>query len=111
MGLLYFGISFRTSYTSYLLCLLHNQEETTGFGFKGYEIPWKIRERSDWGDVRDIHRNSGTVQKDWARINSFSLNDVVSFSIRGHKGWDRNQEEIPYAFTVSFEAINQDIPV
>jgi len=35
----------------------------------------------------------------------------VSFAIRGHKGWNRNQEEIPYAFTVSFEAINQDIPI
>ena len=51
------------------------------------------------------------MQKDWAIINSFSLNDVVSFAIRGHKGWDINQEEIPYAFTVSFEAINQDIHI
>jgi Subtilase family len=89
----------------------NTEPENTGFGFKGDEIPWKIRERNNWGDVRDIHRNNGTVQKDWAIINSYSLNDVVSFAIRGHKGWDRNQEEIPYAFTVSFEAINQDIPI
>lgn len=88
-----------------------DQEETTGFGFNGYQIPWKIRERSDWGEVREYSRNNSTVQKDWAIINSYSLNDVVSFAIRGHKGWDRNQEEIPYAFTVSFEAINQDIPI
>lgn len=86
------------------------EEEATSFGFNGYQIPWKIRERNNWG-VRDIHRNSGTMQKDWAIINSYSLNNVVSFAIRGHKGWDRNQEEIPYAFTVSFEAINQDIPI
>jgi hypothetical protein len=88
----------------------NTEQENTGFGFKGEEIPWKIRERNNWG-VRDIHRNNGTIQKDWAKINSFSLNDVVSFAIRGHKGWDRNHEEIPYAFTVSFEAINQDIPI
>lgn len=61
--------------------------------------------------MRNIHRNSSTVQKDWAIIKSFSLNDVVSFAIRGHKGWDRNHEQIPYAFTVSFEALNQDIPI
>ena len=88
-----------------------DNEETTGLGYKGDEIPWKIRERINWGDVRNIHRNSGTVQKDWAIIKSFSLNEVVSFAIRGHKGWDRNHEPIPYAFTVSFEAINQDIPI
>ncbi len=88
-----------------------DQEETTGFGYKGEEIPWKIRERNNWGEVRNFSRNNSTVQKDWAIINSYSLNDVVSFAIRGHKGWDRNREEIPYAFTVSFEAINQDIPM
>jgi hypothetical protein len=87
------------------------EEENTSFGFNGYQIPWKIRERKDWGDVQGFSRNNSSVQKDWAIINSYSLNDVVSFAIRGHKGWDRNQEEIPYAFTVSFEAINQDIPI
>jgi hypothetical protein len=51
------------------------------------------------------------VQKDWAITKSFGLNDVVSFAIRGHKGWDKNQEEIPYASTISIEAINQNIPI
>ena len=86
-------------------------EETTGFGFNGYQIPWKIGNKKNVGYVKNFNRNQSTMQKDWAIINSFSLNDVVSFAIRGHKGWDRNQEEIPYAFTVSFEAINQDIHI
>jgi len=89
----------------------NTDQEETGFGYKGEEIHWKIRERNNWGEVRNFSRNNSTVQKDWAIINSYSLNDVVSFAIRGHKGWDRNREEIPYAFTVSFEAINQDIPM
>lgn len=78
-------------------------------GFKGKEIPWKIRERNNWGEVKDYNRNNSSVQKDWAIIKSYSFNKFVSFAVRGHKGWDKNFEEIPYAFTVSFEALNQDI--
>lgn len=32
------------------------------------------------------------MQKDWAIIKSFGLDDVVTFVICCHKGWDRNQD-------------------
>jgi subtilisin family serine protease len=93
-------------------CLKTNDElEEEGNGFKGQEIPWKIKERGNWGEVREFSRNNNTIQKDWAIIKSFNLNRIISFAIRGHKGWDKNNEPIPYAFTVSIEAINQDIQV
>lgn len=71
---------------------------------------WKIKDRTDRG-VNDISRNNSTVQKDWAVIKSFQLPKEISFAIRSHKGWDKSQEEIPYAITVSLEALNASIPI
>lgn len=74
-------------------------------------IQWKIRERSNWGDVREINRNNSTVQKDWARIKSHQLPEELSFAVRAHKGWDKNKEEVPYALVVSIEVLNANIPI
>jgi hypothetical protein len=74
-------------------------------------IKWKIRERSNWGEVKDINRNNSSLQKDWAIIKSFELPEVMSFAVRGHKGWDKNKMEIPYAITVSLEILGADIPI
>lgn len=74
-------------------------------------IQWKIRERSDWGAVRGINRNQSSLQKDWVILKSYQLPEELSFAIRGHKGWDKNFESIPYAFTVSIEVIGSEIPI
>lgn len=74
-------------------------------------IQWKIRERGNWGDVTGLNRNNSTLQKDWAIIKSFELPEELSFSIRGHKGWNKNNEEIPYSFVVSIEAINSNLEI
>lgn len=72
---------------------------------------WKIMNRSDYGEVQDINRNDSTIQKDWTILKSFQLPKEISFAIRAHKGWDRNNEEIPYALAVSIEVLNANIPI
>lgn len=74
-------------------------------------IKWKIRENKDWGDVSEFNRNNSTVQKDWAILKSFNLPEEISFAIRGHKGWDKNKEEVPFAFAVSIEVLDANIPI
>lgn len=74
-------------------------------------IKWKIRERNDWGEVKDINRNNSTVQKDWTIIPAFQLPEELSFSVRAHNGWDKNKEEVPYALTVSIEVLNANVPI
>jgi subtilisin family serine protease len=71
---------------------------------------WKIKNRSDFG-VEDLNRNNSTVQKDWAIIKSYQLPTEISFAVRSHKGWDKNNEEIPYAITVTLEALNDSIAI
>ena len=72
---------------------------------------WKIHNRSDYGDAKGINRNNSTVQKDWAIIKSYDLSEDISFAVLGHKGWDKNKEEIPYALTVSLEILGANIPI
>jgi hypothetical protein len=74
-------------------------------------IPWKIRERSDWGQVDEINRNKSSLQKDWAIVKSFKLPEELHFAVLAHKGWDLNKEQIPYAITVSLEILGANIPI
>jgi hypothetical protein len=73
--------------------------------------PWKIRERSDWGEVKDLGRNKSTLQKDWAIVKSYDLPEELSFAIQAHEGWDKNSEKIPYAFVVSIEVLGSSIEI
>ncbi len=74
-------------------------------------IQWKIRERSDWGEVKDINRNNSSVQKDWVILKSYQLPEEIGFAVKGHKGWDLNKNPTPYALTVSIEVLGEDIPI
>ncbi|MDP1694690.1 MAG: S8 family peptidase [Candidatus Woesearchaeota archaeon] len=78
-------------------------------GLSGFN--WKIRNRSDYGDVLDINRNNSSLQKDWTVLKSFELPEEISFAVRGHKGWDKNKMEVPFALTVSIEILGADIPI
>jgi hypothetical protein len=73
-------------------------------------LNWKIRSRSD-GAVHDINRSNSTLQKDWTIIKSYELPEEISFAVRGHKGWNKNKMEVPYALTVSIEILGTDIPI
>jgi hypothetical protein len=72
--------------------------------------PWKLTDR-DAGAVTGINRNKSTVQKDWAIISSNRLSGDINFAVHGHKSWDKNWEEVPYAFTVSIEVLGSNIPL
>ena len=79
---------------------------------KGDPIPWMIRERNDWGHIKDFSRDRGTVQKDWASVKSYELPKTFSIAVIGHKGWSALGDDIvPYSLVVSFEAVNQDVPL
>ena len=72
---------------------------------------WCIKNRIDHGTIQDISRSNGSLQKDWTVLKSYGLPEEISFAIRGHKGWDKNKMEVPYAITVSLEILGADIPI
>ncbi|MFD2968707.1 S8 family peptidase [Sphingobacterium bambusae] len=75
-------------------------------------IPWVIGDRSNSGTVKGLNRQSSANQKDWALVRSYHLSSEISFAIVGHKGWEKDPEEsVPYAFIVSFEVLNAEIPI
>ncbi|MGE8721931.1 S8 family peptidase [Leptospira terpstrae] len=76
-------------------------------------IEWFIRERSDWGSVKDFKRNDSTLQKDWAILKSYDLPEHLSIAVVGHAGWEKDiyNEEIPYCLMVSIECLHPEIKV
>lgn len=74
-------------------------------------IPWKIRERGNWGGVEEISRNASTLQKDWAILKSYQLPEELHLAVVAHKGWDVNKEPVPYALTVSIEILGKNMPI
>lgn len=72
---------------------------------------WYIKNRVDKGKVLDISRSNSSLQKDWTILKSYELPEEISFAICGHRGWDKNKLEIPYAITVSLEILGTDIPI
>lgn len=85
----------------------YNREDRKGLR----HFNWKIKSRSDHGSVTDINRTNSTLQKDWATIKSFELPEEISFAVRGHKGWDKNKEEVQYALAISIEVLGADVPI
>jgi hypothetical protein len=75
-------------------------------------IPWKIREQDDWGEIEGVRRGNGTLQKDWAIVKSHELPADFCIAVVGHVGWDKDPDAAAkYSLTVSFEAIDQDLPL
>lgn len=75
------------------------------------QIKWKIRERKDWGEVKDVNRNNSTLQKDWAIIKSYDLSEEISFAVIGRKGWDKTFEPVQYALVVSIEILDSNLEI
>lgn len=72
---------------------------------------WMINDRSDHGSVQGISRTNSSLQKDWTIMKSYELPNELNIAVRGHKGWDKNKSEVPYALTVSIEILGSDIPI
>lgn len=74
------------------------------------DIDWVIGTRTNTGQADGFRRGAGTVQKDWAVLKSHQLREAFCIAVRGHEGWDA-AFRAKYVLVVSFEAINQDIPI
>jgi hypothetical protein len=78
----------------------------------GSALPWTLHENSDWGFVRDVRRNSGTLQKDWAIVRSSSLPEQFCIAVVGHEGWSKDPDSAAhYSIAVTFEVLHQEIVI
>lgn len=68
---------------------------------------WKIKSPQDI----EINRTNSSIQKDWTIVKSYELPEEINIAVRGHKSWDRQQHEVPYALVVSFEILGANIPI
>jgi hypothetical protein len=72
----------------------------------GESLPWILNEKPQFGFVRDFKRSSGTVQKDWAVVQSNTLPDHFCIAVVGHQGWSHDPDSVArYALAVTFEAL------
>lgn len=74
------------------------------------DFNWVLGEATNRGAADGYSRKNGTLQKDWCIIKSNQLSDAFCIAVRGHKGWG-GMFRAKYSLAVSFEAINQDIPI
>ena len=75
-------------------------------------LGWTIESRSNWGQLPEVRRNVGTVQKDWAFVKSNALPDDLCIAVRGHQGWSRDPDAVArYTLVVTFEIVGQEIPI
>ena len=74
------------------------------------DFNWVLGEATNRGAAYGYSRKNGTLQKDWCIIKSHQLSDAFCIAVRGHKGWG-GLFKAKYSLAISFEAINQDIPI
>ena len=79
---------------------------------EGSPFGWTLEANPNWGTIRGVKRSAGTVQKDWAVIKSNRLPPDFCIAVVGHEGWNADPDATaPYALTVSFEIVGQEIPI
>ena len=73
---------------------------------------WTLGKQNNYGQIRDISRGAGTIQKDWAYVKSHQLRKAFCIGVVGHEGWNNDSgAEVPYSLVVSFEATQADVPI
>lgn len=79
----------------------------------GRNIPWTLHTRNNFGEVGETSRNRGTLQKDWAVIDSYDFPEEFSIAIRGHIGWNHREQagSARYCLAVTFEVVDTDLPI
>lgn len=87
-------------------------EDDGGNHARGTPIPWMLDANPQWGTIRDIKRNAGTVQKDWAVVKSSQLPESFCIAVVGHPGWSQDPDSsAKYALAVSFEVVGREIEI
>jgi hypothetical protein len=73
---------------------------------------WFLSKRKNWGKARNVSRQEGTLQKDWAIVKSYDLRESFCIAVVGHEGWNNDpNNDVPYALVVSFEAVDINISI
>ncbi|CAA7197478.1 hypothetical protein CHRY9293_03537 [Chryseobacterium potabilaquae] len=99
-------------FKDYVLKEIENEVTTYDRDFRNAMSSWNWKIKSDKrGEVDGISRTNSTVQKDWTIIKSHDLPEDINFAIRGHKGWDKSNGEIPYSLVVSIEILNSSLEI
>lgn len=79
---------------------------------EGTSFGWTISDKSNTGQIADIRRSIGTVQKDWAFIRSNALPEDFCIAVRGHKGWSKDPDNTAsYTLAVTFDIVGQEIAI
>ena len=79
---------------------------------EGTSFGWTISEKSNTGQIADVRRSIGTVQKDWAYIRSNALPEDFCIAVRGHKGWSKDPDNTAsYTLAVTFDIVGQEIAI
>jgi hypothetical protein len=69
-----------------------------------------LREDARSGQVRQVNRSIGTLQKDWVVMPAHELPTDLSIAVFGHRGWDKNSEfKAKYTLAVSIESVDGDL--
>lgn len=73
-------------------------------------IPWTLQHKTKDGQIKSVSRSSGTLQKDWATVKPYQLEDSFSVAVRGHEGWDSlGNHPAQYVLIISFEIIGAEL--
>ena len=88
------------------------EEEAERERLDGSPLPWTLHGNPKWGLIRDVRRNSGTVQKDWAVVKSNTLPDHFCIAVVGHQGWSLDPDSTArYALAVTLDIVGEEIAI
>ena len=75
-------------------------------------LKWTLGKQKNHGTIQKTSRSAGTLQKDWAVVQSYNLREAFCIAVVGHEGWNNDPDAaVPYSLVVSFEAIEANIPI
>lgn len=75
-------------------------------------VDWMLHERKDWGVLPGVHRQAGTVQKDWVILKAYELPETFAIAVRGHSGWSKDPNSTAkFALAVTIEAEACPVPI
>ncbi len=73
---------------------------------------WTLGKQKNYGNIKDVSRSAGTIQKDWTVVKSYNLREAFCIAVVGHEGWNNDPNaSVPYSLVVSFEAIENHISI
>jgi hypothetical protein len=80
---------------------------------KGGELfNWTLGKEKRYKTLKGVSRSLGTLQKDWAVVNSYNFRQAFCIAVVGHEGWNNDPyAEVSFALVVSFEALRTNIPI